>query len=78
MRKTIMALIIASALGFAVGCGVGTEAEHDDEFVVVQDCKYVSIVLDRVTGIEYIVYESLNGVAITPRLNPDEKPYVEE
>lgn len=30
---------------------------------------------DPVTGVEYVLYNSVYGCAITPRLNPDGTPY---
>lgn len=81
MRKTIL-IISCIVIGFLVGCGVNTKAEHGSEIAITKDSedmsKVVYILTDRVTGVQYIVGHFGYGTAITPRYNADGTLYTGE
>ena len=78
MRKTILAIITGIAIGLLVGCGAGTNAEHDKQFVEWDECNHVSVIMDKATGVHYVCYWMAQGVGITPRLNADGTLYTGE
>lgn len=66
MKKVLLTIILIFILLMSY-CAI-TFATEDGDFVVTTDRSYVKIILDKVTGVEYIVY---NGRTICPRLNED-------
>lgn len=74
MKKILLSLLLATSL-FAASC-TPVRATEDTDFIVVEKTKDVSILLDKVTGVEYI-YKEYNDLhngptfCICPRYNPD-------
>lgn len=55
-------------------------ANHEDDFALIaaedlSDQSMVTIMLDHVTGVEYIVYRSNDKISICPRYNSDGSLY---
>lgn len=72
MKKILLSLLLAASLFAASYTPAG--ATEDEDFIVVEKTKDVSILLDKVTGVEYIYkeYNDLhNGLTfcICPRYN---------
>ena len=63
MKKTIIILIAV----FMLAIGVTAYAEEFDEFYVCTEEETVTVILDRVTGVEYIVTDT----GVCPRYNAD-------
>jgi len=78
MRKTILAIITGIAIGLLVGCGAGTKAEHESEFTAWEETDDVYVVMDKATGVQYVLVGTARGCAITPRLNADGTLYTGE
>jgi hypothetical protein len=69
------ALIVLSC----IGCSTTSNAsnENNNMFTTIYADQKESVLRDNQTGVEYIVVQtSVDGVAITPRLNKDGKPIV--
>ena len=62
MKKVICGLAVLAMLTGTVVC-----AEEFDEFYVAMEEETVTVILDRVTGVEYIVTDT----GVCPRYNAD-------
>jgi len=73
MRKLLLGLLLVVSM-FAAGC-VPVNATEDGNFIVGEQLPCSGyILIDKVTGVEYIVVKTRHmygGMAITPRLNED-------
>ena len=72
MKKILLSLLLATSL-FAASC-TSSHATEDTDFIVINKTDEVSILLDKVTSVEYIVYEEYAATpfsGICPRYNPD-------
>lgn len=74
--KKIISLILVIAIALLVGCAETTEA--DTKVNYIQDDWDYKIIIDKKTGVNYIVYIEYKQGGITPRLNADGTPYVSE
>lgn len=74
--KKIVSLILVITIMLLVGCsnaGTNTQTNY------MQDTNTWRIVVDKETGVNYIVYNGgRSGIDIIPRLNADGTPYVSE
>ena len=75
--KKIISLILVIAIILLVGCADVTEADTQTKYI--QDLDRFTIVVDKETGVNYIVrnYYQESTVMIV-RLNADGTPYVSE
>lgn len=74
MKRILLSLLLATSL-FAASC-TPVRATEDTDFIVVEKTGEVKILLDKVTGVEYILYRELrvgSGTysGICPRYNAD-------
>ena len=74
--KKIISLILVIAIILLVGCAGTTEA--DTKVNYIQDDRCCRIIVDKKTGVNYIVFSDLYQGGITPRLNADGIPYISE
>lgn len=74
--KKIISLILVIAIALLVACAGTTEA--DTQVNYIQDDWDYKIIVDKKTGVNYIVYIEYKQGGITPRLNADGTPYVSE
>ena len=75
--KKIISLILVIAIILLVGCAETTEA--DTKINYIQDeYSYCRIVVDKKTGVNYIIYHCDKAGGMTVRLNADGTPYVSE
>lgn len=74
--KKIISLILVIAIALLIGCAETTEA--DTQVNYIQDDWDYKIIVDKKTGVNYIVYIEYKQGGITPRLNADGTPYVSE
>lgn len=75
--KKIISLILVIAIALLVACAETTEADTQTEYI--QDVyNYYEIIVDKETGVNYIVHDFKYEYGITPRLNADGTPYVSE
>ena len=72
--KKIISLILVIAIILLVGCADVTEADTQTNYI--QDNRCCRIIVDKKTGVNYIVFSDLHQGGITPRLNADGTPYV--
>lgn len=73
--KKIISLILVIAIMLLVACAGTTEADTQTEYIQEYEGKY-QILVDKETGVNYIVYNSHYKGGITVRLNADGTPYV--
>ena len=79
--KKIISLILVIAIAMLVACSDVEYTEADTQTKYIQDEYDVDsyeILVDKETGVNYIVFFSLRKGGITPRLNADGTPYVSE
>lgn len=85
--RIIKRIVLSLALlvsGFVIGCGSGTRAEDNGfnmEYLGSDLINWVGdfyLYEDEETGVEYIVYTTDKGAAITPRLYTNGTPYIYE
>lgn len=69
MRKLLFGIVIASSL-FITSC-TPVFATQTEDFITVQKQGNMCIIMDPVTGVEYIVVGKQRGVSIIPRYNAD-------
>ena len=74
--KKIVSLILVITIMLLVGCAETTEA--DTQINYIQDNGAYGVVVDKKTGVNYIIHWYGNAYGITPRLNADGTPYVSE
>ena len=73
--KKIVSLILVIAVMLLVACAETTEADTQTEYI--QDVyNYYEIIVDKETGVNYIVHDCKYEYGITVRLNTDGTPYV--
>lgn len=75
MKKILLSLLLATSL-FITSCAPIAAASEEDEFYFIKREEItftttISTVLDRVTGVEYIVCKTNRGISICPRYNAD-------
>ena len=70
MKKKLIVICTAVLLGVS-SIGITSYADCESDFHTWEETSNVRIVLDRVTGIEYIVVSNSNGLAVCPRYNVD-------
>ena len=81
MRKKIICFILTLTIVMLTACG-NTDAELKSQFI--QEYDYYKnhgmfdIVIDKETGVNYIIYRSDSKAGMTVRLNKDGTPYVSE
>ena len=73
--KKIISLILVIAIALLVAC---SDVEADTQVNYIQDDWDYKIIVDKKTGVNYIVYIEYKQGGITPRLNADGTPYVSE
>ena len=73
--KKIISLILVIAIILLVGC---SDVEAGTQINYIQNDWDYNIVVDKETGVNYIVYIDYKQGGITPRLNADGTPYVSE
>ena len=77
--KKIISLILVVAIMLLVGCAETTEADTKINYIQDDyDWDDYKILVDKDTGVNYIVFYSRNRGGITPRLNADGTPYVRQ
>lgn len=76
MKKLLLILLITALILCMVGCETTANAEEEKQFTRGND--YLTITVDKETGVNYIVYNSINEGGIIPRYNPDGTLYVSE
>ena len=70
MRKLLFGLLLTTTM-FVMGC-IPTHATESDNFIVSEWLQHDGYILvDKITGVEYIVFYNYGGRCITPRLNTD-------
>ena len=74
--KKVISLILVIAIILLVGCAEITEADTQTDYI--QDNRCCRIIVDKKTGVNYIVFSDLYQGGITVRLNADGTPYVSE
>lgn len=75
--KKIISLILVLAIALLVACAETTEADTQTKYI--QDLDRFTIVVDKETGVNYIVRNYYQqSTVITVRLNADGTPYVSE
>lgn len=72
--KKVISLILVVVILLLVGCAETTEADTQTDYI--QDNRCCRIIVDKKTGVNYIVFIDLHQGGITPRLNADGTPYV--
>ena len=76
--KKITAIILIVALILCVA-GCETTADAEEEKMFTRHNAYLSITVDKETGVNYIVYEYYHtGASVCPRYNADGTLYVSE
>ena len=81
MRKKIICFILTLTIVMLTACG-NTDAELKYQFI--QEYDYYKnhglfdIVIDKETGVNYIIFRSDSKAGMTVRLNKDGTPYVSE
>lgn len=75
--KKIISLILVIAIILLVGCAETTEADTQTKYIQ-DDYGYCEIIVDKETGVNYIVFSDLYQGGLTVRLNADGTPYVSE
>ena len=81
MRKKIICFILTLTIVMFTACG-NTDAELKSQFI--QEYDYYKnngmfdIVIDKETGVNYIIFRSDSKAGMTVRLNKDGKPIVSE
>ena len=76
--KKIISLILVIAIILLVGCAEVEYAEADTQINYIQDDRCCRIIVDKKTGVNYIVFSDLYQGGLTVRLNADGTPYVSE
>ena len=76
--KKIVSLILVIAIILLVGCAEVEYADADTQIDYIQDDGYYEIVVDKETGVNYVVYANYHKKCggLTVRLNADGTPYV--
>lgn len=72
--KKIISLILVIAIILLVGCAETTEADTQIDYI--QDEWGIKIMVDKETGVNYILFRGNKRGGITVRLNADGTPYV--
>ena len=73
--KKIVSLILVITIMLLVGCEEVSQA--DTKINYIQDTNIWRIVVDKETGVNYIIYNGgRSGIDIIPRVNADGTPYV--
>ena len=81
MRKKIICFILTLTIVMLTACG-NTDAELKSQFI--QEYDYYKnngmfdIVIDKETGVNYIIFDGIHAGGMTVRLNEDGTPYVSE
>ena len=81
MRKKIICFILTLTIVMFTACG-NTDAKLKSQFI--QEYDYYKnnglfdIVIDKETGVNYIIFRSDSKAGMTVRLNKDGTPYVSE
>ena len=81
MRKKIICFILTLTIVMFTACG-NTDAELKSQFI--QEYDYYKnngmfdIVIDKETGVNYIIFDGIHAGGMTVRLNEDGTPYVSE
>lgn len=73
--KKIISLILVIAIMLLVAC---SDVKADTQKNYIQDGWGIKIMVDKETGVNYILFRGNNRGGITPRLNADGTPYVSE
>ena len=74
MRKKIICFILVAVMVVLTACG---NVDAETETIYIQDCSYYEddmgfeIVIDKATGVNYIIFEGYKQGGITPRYNAD-------
>ena len=75
--KKVISLILVIAIILLVGCAETTEADTKTKYI--QDLDRFTIVVDKETGVNYIVRNYYrDSTVMIVRLNADGTPYVSE
>lgn len=76
MRKKIICFILTITIVMLTACG-NTDAETKTKYIQDYNSKF-EIYIDKETGINYIIFNTLYKGGMTVRLNKDGTPYVSE
>ena len=76
--KKIVSLILVIAIMLLVACADVEYAEADTQMDYIQDYSCYEIIVDKKTGVNYIIYHWNRAGGLTVRLNADGTPYVSE
>lgn len=84
MKKKLIALAVAVAMAAAVGCGATKTAEggEQERLAVKQvyeefDALY-KVIIDKETGVEYLLFDGYKAGGLVVLLNPDGTPKIAE
>ena len=81
MRKKIICFILVALMVVLTACG---NVDAETETIYIQDYSYYEddmgfeIVVDKATGVNYIIFRSNSKAGMTVRINEDGTPYVSE
>ena len=76
MRKKIICFILILTVVVLTACG-NTDAETKTKYIQDYNSEF-EIYIDKETGINYIIFNTLYKGGMTVRLNKDGTPYVSE
>lgn len=81
MRKKIICFILTLTIVMLTACG-NTDAEvktkYIQDYTFYKDNIEFKIIVDKETGVNYVIYSGYKNGGMTVRLNADGTPYVSE
>ena len=76
MRKKIICFILTLTIVMLTACG-NTDAENKTKYIQDYNSEF-NVIIDKETGVNYIIFRSDSKAGMTVRLNKDGTPYVSE